>query len=151
MDYHSAVGVTKDGVAGVDITVPVYNFSETHTLAPEVITPFYKSMLFSLTGTVNNAMFRGFQAGEVLFLGASGNKRGMDAWEITYKFAASPNVSGLIVGDIGPINKRGWDYLWVQYQEEEDPDAQVLVKRPKAVFVEQVYRFGNFALLGIGP
>lgn len=36
--------------------------------------------------------WRAFAAGEVLFLGASGSKRGEEEWEITYRFAASPNV-----------------------------------------------------------
>lgn len=57
---------------------------------------------------------------------------------------------GLSVGSIGGINKRGWDYLWVRYADIEDPAAKMLVKRPLAVYVEQVYPFTNFLGLGIG-
>jgi hypothetical protein len=52
------------------------------------------------------------------------------------------------MGDITGIDKKGWEYLWVRYQDAEDAD--VLVKQPAAVYVEQVYPYGDFSLLGIG-
>lgn len=149
-NFHGAIGATQDSIDGVDITVPVYNFNETHYIDPVFVTGAYKAALFYLTGTVNNGGFRGFAAGEVLFLGAAGSVRGQEHWEITYRFAASPNVVGLSVGSIGGIAKRGWDYLWVRYADVEDSAAKMLVKRPLAVYVEQVYPFTNFAGLGIG-
>jgi len=114
------------------------------------MTGAYKAALFFLTGAVNNAPFRGFAAGEVLFLGASGSKRGQDDWEIRFRFAASPNVTGLVVGSITGINKRGWEYLWGRYADAEDTAAKALVKRPVAAYVEQVYPYGDFSGLGIG-
>jgi hypothetical protein len=148
-----AIGYDGQNVAGVDITIPVYQFSETHYIVPAAVTQSYKLTLMGLTGAVNSAAFRGFQAGEVLFMGASGTRRGTDTddrWEITYKFAASPNRAGLTVGSITGIQKRGWDYLWVQYGDDVDPTAKVLIKKPIAVYVEQVYPFASFAGLGIG-
>ena len=150
-DFQGAIGVTHDNVEGVDITVPVYNFSETHYIASSLVTGAYKATLFYLTGKVNNAAFRGFAAGEVLFLGASGSKRGEEDWEITFKFAASPNVTNLTIGEITGVSKKGWEYLWVRYADDEDTAAKVLVKKPIAVYVEQVYPYGNFSGLGIGP
>ena len=149
-NFRGAIGVTPDGVEGVDISVPVYTFSETHFVPAGLVDGAYKATLFALTGRVNDAPFKGFAAGEVLFLGASGSKRGLDDWEISFRFAASPNASGLSVGDIAGVEKLGWDYLWVRYVDAEDVDAQALVKRPQAVYVERVYPFGNLALLGIG-
>lgn len=149
-DFKGAIGVTHDNVEGVDITIPVYQFSETHYLADAVVTPAYRGTLFYLTGTVNNGAFRGLAPGECLFLGASGSKRGEGDWEITFRFAGSPNATGLMVGDIGPINKKGWEYLWVRYEDDEDTTAARLVKRPTAAYVEKVYDDGNFAQLGIG-
>ncbi len=148
-DFKGAIGVTADSVDGVDITVPVYQFTETHYLPDTTVTPAYKATLFGLTGKVNNATFKGFEAGEVLFLGAAGAKRGGGDWEIAYRFAASPNVTNLTIGDITGINKRGWEYLWVRYADSEDTVAKALVKKPIAVYVEQVYLYGNLSLLGI--
>ena len=148
-DFQGAVGVTHDAVEGVDITVPVYNFSETHYLADSVVTPAYKATLFALTGTVNNAAFKGFAAGEVLFLGASGSKRGNADWEITFRFAASPNRTNFSVGPTTVASKKGWEYLWVRYADAEDATAKVLVKKPVAAYVEKVYPDGSFSGLGI--
>jgi hypothetical protein len=146
-DFKGAIGVSGGSVQGVDITVPVYNWSETHRLSAATVTTAYRSTLFGLTGKVNDATWREFAAGEVLFLGASGSRRGEDEWEITFKFAASPKRSGIQVGDIGGIEKGGWEYLWVYY--EDDISNNRLLKKPTAVFVEQVYYSGSFSSLGI--
>ena len=106
-DFKGAIGVTVDSVEGTDITIPVYNFTETHYIATAAVTGAYKATLFALTGKVNDAPFKGFQAGEVLFLGASGSVRGTEDWEITFRFAASPNVTGIVIGDIN-VAKKGW-------------------------------------------
>ncbi|MFB3893597.1 MAG: hypothetical protein ACE15C_16410 [Phycisphaerae bacterium] len=146
-DFGGAIGVTHDNVEGVDITIPVYTWSETHYIDD---TSVNKSAYYSLTGKVNNASFKGCAAGEVLFLGASGSKRGSDKWEITFKFAASPNRSGITVGSITGIAKKGWEYMWVRYADAEDAAAKAVVKKPVAVYIEKVYDEGNMALLGIG-
>jgi hypothetical protein len=147
-DLKGAVGFNNDSVEGTDITVPVFRFSEAYSIPVALVTHGYKLTVFSLTGKVNNAPFKGFAAGEVLFLGASGSRRGLEKWEITYQFAASPNAVNLQVGDIQNINKKGWEYLWVRYGDVED--QKVLVKQPESVYIERVYEPGNFALLGIG-
>ena len=152
-DLGGAIGFDGQNVNGVDITVPVYQFSETHYFTPSFVTQAYKINLMATTGTVNTVPFRGFAAGEVLFLGASGTRKGVlttDPWEIAFKFAAQKNQYALAVGNIVPIEKRGWDYLWVQYGADVDPSVKVLIKKPIAVYVEQVYPDVNFAALGIG-
>lgn len=149
-NFRGAIGVTPDAVEGIDVTVPVYHFSETHYIPAANVTGAYKAALFFLTGHVNGGFFKGFAAGEVLFLGASGSKRGAEDWEISFKFAASPNATGLSVGNITGIAKAGWDYLWVRYEDAEDTAAKALVKRPVAAYVERVYPWGNFSSLGIG-
>ena len=154
-NFKGAIGVTHDSVEGVDITVPVYQFAETHYLANSVVTNAYKGKLFRLTGKVCNASFKGLDEGECLFLGAIGSQRGSGAdWEVTFLFAGSENKTNLTVGDITGINKKGWEYLWVRYQDvtEDSPGlvAPMVVKQPVAVYVERVYEYGNFADLGIG-
>ncbi len=149
-DFKGAIGVTHDSVEGVDITVPVYEFSETHYLPDGQVTQAYRGTLFNLTGKVNNGSFKGLSAGECLFLGASGSKRGADDWEITFRFAASPNRANIAVGEITVASKKGWEYLWVRYADTEDAGSNTLVKQPVAAYVEKVYEEGDFSLLGIG-
>lgn len=141
-----AIGYDGENVAGVDITVPVWNWQETYYLTDaELNTPAY----YALTGMVNSDVFYGYQPGEVLFLGASGQKRGDSRWEVTFKFAASPNQSGITVGAISGITKDGWDYLWVQYTNDVDGSANIRIKKPAAVYIEQVYDRAPFSILGI--
>ena len=152
-NFKGAIGVTDSGVEGVDIAVPVYNFTETHVLADSVVTPTYKTLLSIMTGKVNSDAFRNFSPGEVLFLGATGSQRGAPGaggdWEITFRFAASFNATGLTAGDITGIAKKGWEYLWVRYEDVEDAAAQTIVKQPVAAYVERVYLELPFTVLGI--
>ncbi|MCY3019526.1 MAG: hypothetical protein NTW87_10930 [Planctomycetota bacterium] len=138
-----AIGYDGENVAGCDITVPVYNWQETHYLSDAQLNQW---LYYALTGSVNNAPFKGFAAGEVLFLGASGQKRGQDGkWEVTFKYAASPNMVNIQVGSIMGIAKKGWEYMWVQYADDVDATAKVKIKKPTAVYIEQVYEMLNFA------
>ena len=149
-NFKGAIGVTPDSVEGVDIVTPVYEWSETHYFGDSAVTLDYRKDLFRLTGRVNNDAFKGLDAGECLFRGASGSKRGDDDWEISFRFAGSPNRTNLTVGDIGSINKKGWEYLWIRYEDVVDSAAKRLVKRPLAAYVEKVYETDDFSKLGIG-
>jgi hypothetical protein len=150
LDFKGAIGVSANGVEGVDIRSPVYEFSETHWLSVATVDTAYKQGLFELTGTVNDDLFKGFAAGEVLFLGASGSRRSGEKWEVSFRFAASFNRIGITVGDITGVAKEGWEYMWVYYEEQEDASAHRLVKVPRCVFIEQVYYDGDFSNLDIG-
>ena len=153
-DFNGAIEVDNEGnVNGVDVTMPVLNFTETHTMAGSRVTTSYKKSVAALTGTVNRSSFRGFAAGEVLFLGASGQKRSRKAsapWEITFRFAVSPNQSSLSVGKLKVSNKKGWDYLWVRYADKVADNKKNVIKEPVAAYVEQVYPEGDFGNLGLG-
>jgi len=152
-ELKGAIGFDGKNVQGVDIITPVFNFSETHYFNDNEITGAYKQTLFSLTGKVNNASFKGFSSGEVLFMGASGSRQGddpSDLWEIIYRFAASPNRTGLTVGDVTEISKKGWEYMWVQYGTHKDDATRQVIKKPVAVYVEKVYYYGDFSALNIG-
>jgi hypothetical protein len=146
-DLMGAIGFDGERVNGVDITVPVFSFSETHLIGASRVNMAYKSTLFTLTGRVNSAPFRGFDAGTVLFLGASGQERDGGQWEITYRFAVSPNRSNIAVGSIAGIAKRGWDYLTVVYADVESEG--VVIKQPRFAYVDEVYEEGDLSGLGI--
>lgn len=148
-DFQGAIGYNGKDIEGVDITVPVFNWTETHCLSPGQVTLAYVKKLRDLTGKTNSATFRGFAKGEVLFLGASGTRRGDDAWEVTFHFAASENAENIVIGNITVLVKNGWDYLWVLYEPQEDTDAKSIVKRPKAAYVERVYDEGDYDDLDI--
>jgi hypothetical protein len=147
-------GINFDGqnVNGVDIVTTQYQWSETYWFSDAAVTTAYKTDISSVVGTVNDATFRGFPAGEVLFLGASGSKQGNGYWQITFKFARERNVTGLTVGAITGIAKTGWQYMWVRYEDAVAGTGadKSLVKTAKAVYVETVYMSWDFDYLDIG-
>jgi hypothetical protein len=165
-DQSGAIGVDGNSVQGVDIVVPALQWTESYDVPSVYVTTNYIKSLAKITGTVNNAAFRGFPADEVLFVGASGSQdwdseRGDGPWNLSFKFIQSPNagpstsgqnpadtVPALTIGSITGIVKKGHEYLWVRYEDEVQ--SQVLIKKPKAVYVNPVYRRENFAGLGIG-
>lgn len=154
-----AIGVDGDSVQGVDIVIPALTWNETYDVPHGYVTVNYIKGLSRMTGTVNAEAFRGFAPREVLFLGASGGqdadeKKGNGPWTLSYKFVASANagegltVPALTIGDITGIEKNGHEYLWVRYEDNVSNDS--LIKEPKFVYVNQVYRETTFADLGIG-
>lgn len=150
---NGAIGVDGQSVNGVDVVTPALSWTETYDVPAAYVTAAYIRAVAGITGAVNSAAFRTFAAGEVLFMGCSGSQewddqRGHGPWTLSYKFVASPNVTEQSIGDITGIAKRGHDYLWVRY--EDAVSANDLVKKPKAVYVNKVYREANFAGLGIG-
>ena len=153
-DHKGAIGVDPSGnVQGVDITVPVFNWTERVYMSDNYVTRAYRAKVFELTGRVNRASFRSFPPGSVLFMGASGSARDDEDWEITFRFAASPNRHNLTVGDMTGIEKRGWEYLWVQFAgdvADQGESWERNVMQPIRAYVERVYRYGDFSDLGIG-
>lgn len=145
-----AINASRDGVEGVDITIPSYVWQETFSFLPLAVTGAYKQKLFRLTGKVNQASFRDFLPGEVLFLGATGSKRGTSNWEITFRFSASENKTGITIGDITGIDKEGWQYLETKFKKYVDETAHVMREVPIEVLVHTVYEDGDFDDMEIG-
>jgi len=156
---YNAIGVDSNGVNGVDIITPQLQWQETYDVPNAYITNGYIRGLSTVTGTTNATSFRGFDSGEVLFLGCSGSQewddqKGRGPWSLSYRFVASPNagsgqsVPAITIGSISGITKKGHEYLWVRY--EDAIGSSTLLKKPKHVYVNRVYRESDFSALGIG-
>lgn len=163
VDHGLQVGVNADGsVEGVSIVTPKFEFTETHFLSLATVTSSYVTTLRDMTGTVNSEEFRNFEAGTVLFLGASGGIRPeQQDWSISYQFAVSPNRNFTVSELLGDPNipfgtnfipKKGHEYLWLTYEKIVDPagDPGKVTTRPSGAYVSRVYREADFAGLGIG-
>jgi len=148
-DHGGQIGVTKDGVEGVDVTVTGLTWTETHIFPNADCDNAYLLLLKSITGKVNDDDFRGHSAGEVLFLGASGSRKNALQWQIEFAFVAIPNASSLTVGSITGIEKKGHEYMWITWDKEEI-DGEFVKSVPRAVYVEQVYPTADFSSLNIG-
>lgn len=145
---HRLIGNDGDNVKGVTIVVPRLRYAERWILHQaalnQAIAAFYR-----LTGTVNASAFRNFDAGECLFMGASGNSRGDGTFELIYQFDASPNRRIAVEG-LGSVEKGGFEYFWLRSRLEEDDSAKTMVRVAEGGYVERVYEDGDFSQLGIG-
>lgn len=161
-DLQGAIGATRDGIAGVDIVTPVVTWSEEHILPTALINFDYVNMVADMVGTTNNAFFRGYEPGEVLFMGSNITKKDngrtrKPTMPVGFKFSRSKNLKDIKIGAITAptrsprkIDKKGWEYLWVYYEESLDPVIGAKVKKPTRAYVEQVYRESDFSRFGIG-
>lgn len=153
-DHSGSIDVNDENeVQGVDVTLPALKLSvrkrwlkNDTTYGPTSYMAYIKD-LARYTGRTNSATWETYTAGELLFLGATGEfMLGKDN-EIEYHFAASENVASYTIGSIAGIAKKGHDYVWVKFEHALSGTSRI--RRPKWAYVERVYDEFNFTSLGI--
>lgn len=145
---YGVIGYNGDKIDGVDIPQAAqFTFQKTKSWPFSAMTAAKIVAIADMTLRVNTDVFFDFAPGTLIFLGATGSQRGYKDWEVTYQFGFSPNVTNLTVGTITGISKKGWEYLWCLYADDESETW--LIKRPIAAYVEQVCRTAAFSALGI--
>lgn len=161
MEFQRAIEVSKKKhgyeVKGVDVVVPKLELTATTSFAPNVINIEYIKALAEMTGKVNEAPWKSFERGELLFMGARIKTKYREKTTVTFTFSASEQITAddqIFIGGIngaqgwGPIEKDGWEYMWIYFVQEEQ-DNQVLMK-PKQANMETIYREADFTELGLG-
>ncbi len=146
-NYQQAIGVTKDSVAGTDIFAPKFEFSITVKTYP--VTLDFIRTLRNASAKTNASPWKGFAAGELLYLGVTGQAQPNDFWTLTHKFAAGENKTDIPVSPGIRVDKKAWEYLWCVYQFATSNSNVVQV--PQAAYVEKVYNETNFDLLRLDP
>ena len=148
-----AIAVDDDEVKGVEIIIPAMKINVQYKHPQGVLTIPYARFLASITGTVNSTPMLTFSAGEVLFLGARGSDGESTESTVTYSFAMTPNATGLTIGGVAGVSKKGWEVAWIRYEDTitvadgEDQPTRV----PKFVYVDRVYDTTDLAsALGFG-
>lgn len=128
-DNKGAIGVDRNGVSGCDIDVPEITWTETWTFNPDFITFGYVRRLAYMHGRVNSEKFRGFEAGEVKFLGADiPELDDMGRQKVTFHFHAEFNNAECQLSESLVVNKEGHDYLEVEYEPDASDEVNLGVK-----------------------
>lgn len=143
-DYKQLIGVNDGQVEGADVVIPALKVSVNYRHPIGLISLAQIKNFARYTGCVNSDSFLTFSPGEVLFLGATGSEGTNSETDVTYQFAMSQNVSGLTIGDIAGIVKKGHDLAWIKYKKAVDDKRPV--RQPDIVYIERVY---NRAALGM--
>lgn len=134
-------------IAGVD--VPTAQLRETYTRQMRVsrLTTAFKRKVASLVGKVNSSYFKGWNPGEVMFLGMSYSTPPKKARKVTvtFNFAIQPNETVRICGR--NISKKGFEYVWALSKTQASGGVpQVKVD---AIYVDQVCESASFSPLGL--
>lgn len=149
-DFKGAIEVSGGEPQGVDVTLPALRLSFRYKWPKGVVQLADVRNLARSTGKTNSDSFYGFDPGELLFLGATGEIDPATPTDLTYSFAASENATLSIGSWITGISKKGHQHLWVAFEDYEDTSAKKLVSRPLAAYVETLYRQTAFSGFGIG-
>lgn len=163
-DLGGVIGWDGKKIHGTEIVVPKLEFSITRYIAPADLKMDLVKTLARATGKINNSVWLGFDAGELLFLGSRGDAdlatvRGQRTKSIPVQldFSASENTTDIKLRNsvegktITVASKKGWQYLWVRYQPMTDPTTKVVLAVPVAAYVDDVYDSIDFAaVFGFG-
>lgn len=154
-NHKGAINVTADGVGGCDRFAGSFEF--TITLKVPFATWKYILDCDDLKDMVNREPFLIFPSGEILYRGLTPSFNG-EGWTLQHKFARSKNQTTVTINDELVIEsgdrlgqgidkaKYGWEYLWIDYL----PDPTTGHDKPRDVFIEQIYPYGDFSILGFG-
>lgn len=148
-DFGNAIQVQNNEAQGTDIVIPALKLTASYRWPKNTVDPTYVNLLASLSGCVNSDTFGVYAPGTLLFLGASGEIVDNIPTDISYQFAASANATGLTIGAVSGVAKKGHEFLWVCFEDDEDATAKRLTKKALAVYVEKVYTEVAFSSLGI--
>lgn len=138
--------------AGVDI--PTADMQEVWTKYVRVsaLTTQYKKDVASLYGKYNNATFKGWAAGEVMFVGMSYSMplKGQTKVLCTYTFRISPNESNATVSGHTVGAKLGWEYMWARSEAVNVAGQTKPAIEVAGIYKSGVTESGDFSLLGLG-
>ena len=154
-DMNGAIDVQDKKPQGVQRIIPALKLTVNAKIKTANVTTdggvvHYARVISELTGTVNNATMLGqFAAGELLFTGASGDIVAEDP-SLQFTFLSSKNVTGLTIGDITGIDKKGHDYLWFSFKKDKDSGTNLPQTKPRAAYVNRIYKEADHSLLYIG-
>lgn len=157
-DFEGAIEVDESGINGVEIFTgaPTWTVRKRYTQA-QFEANYIDWLRYAKPSHVNNATYRGFAAGELLYLGADfqddfeydpESETLTVFYEVTFTFAVSFNgVPDISSGSLPPgttlTSKQGWDYLWIA-RERPDPENDPTNVKPVGVYYERVYPRANF-------
>jgi hypothetical protein len=149
-DLKGAIGYDGMTVHGCDIYVPKATWTEGYEVPALEVTPAYQRQVRGIVGKTNAVGFRGEDPYSVMLLGVTGSlsSSNPDFFQLQFRFACEKRRTSFYVGSILVSEKKGWDYLWVRYTE--DTDGNQIIRKPNAVYVEQVYDAVDYAQLWIG-
>lgn len=143
-------------IAGVEIPTAQLRETYTKTMSMRSLSTKFKRNVASLVGKVNSSAFKGWEKGEVMFLGCSfSGADDADNVSVTFNFSIQPNEEvalSSITGDSsdsGTVAKKGFEYVWSIAETKKDDTSSKPKISTKGVWVAQVAEYADFSKLGL--
>lgn len=151
LPQQGAINVSEDSVEGTDVPCPNLEFGYTYKVKANTVDTL---TVHFMTAKVNSNVYRGFPPGSLLFMGVDGTIDLAVGGELTYKFAARPNLVNQHIGTGNQQSKAfavdGWDYVWCRVDKRPAVAPAVgVVNVPTNWYVERTLERADFNLLGI--
>lgn len=136
-------------ITGVDILVPTLRESYTKNIKLSKLNNAYRRKIAKLTGKINSKTFKGWDRGEVLFLGCSFSapEKTSKKVTVTFNFAIQPNEGAEIDGE--EFFKNGWEYAWTIAGTNIDEGMTTPKNKVTGIYCSQVYYYADFGALGL--
>ncbi len=138
-------------VAGVDIPTAQLRETYTQTISSSKFTNDYKRKLAGVVSKVNSTAFKGWYAGEVMFMGWGYTAPTDDDADVTVTFNFSIQMNETKVAFAGQTidAKKGFEYIWVINKSKTDTTG-IPSNEVEAIYVAQVCKTADFGVLGLG-
>ena len=144
----------KDGseseAAGVDVSIGELRETYTKPMSKSKVTgTSWTRKVAELVGKVNSGSFKGWNSGEVMFLGCSYSAptKGSKKVNVSFHFAIRLNESKATVAGHSVGSKKGFEYIWALTDDEVKNGERV--RKVKKIYKAEVCYTDGFGSLGI--
>ena len=133
-------------ISGADI--PFAQPTETYSrqMSFKEISTHFRRQIASLVGKVNSAKWKGWERGEVMFLGCSLSGRKSEKVTVNFNFSIAMNETQTLF-DTVKVKKEGHIYVWPMSEirmVNGEPKVEVT-----ALFAAQITGYADFSVLGV--
>ena len=147
---------SESQIAGVDIPAAQSRETYTRIMPYSKLTTAFRRKVDSMVGSVNKTSFKGWDPGEVMFLGCTCSVNfkkkpsGSDPISVTYNFAIQMNEGSFTLnGKTYNKKKEGFRYVWT-ISETVVKEGKPPALNVKGVYLEKVCKESDLNELGLG-
>ena len=136
-------------ISGAD--VPFAQPRETYTkkMSLSQLSTAFRRKMAGMVGCINSAKWKGWEKGEVMFLGCSYSGSASEDITVTFNFAIQMNESLVIAEGVPSITKPGHEYVWTMSETKYDAANKAPQIEVTAVYSALLTRYADFSTLGL--
>lgn len=146
INWNGKTGSEMD-VKGVDVPTAQLRKTYTRNMRLSELTSKYERQLAALVGKVNKKKWKGWEPGEVMFLGCSYSGKKTEKISVSFNFSIQPNENSAEIADV-KFSKKGFEFVWgikkTMTTESGHPQAVIT-----DLYVDQVVDYADFSILGV--